>query len=133
MVIGFTGTQRGMTPAQAREVERQFALGTVLHHGDCVGADHEAHSIARKLGMIIVLHPPNSGVKRAYCQADKVMPPAPYLIRNHEIVDASKILIAAPKESSEVLRSGTWATIRYANRQGVLVRIVLPSGAVISP
>jgi hypothetical protein len=58
------------------------------------------------------------------------MPAKPYLVRNHEIVDDSQVLIAAPKEFTEQLRSGTWATIRYARKIGRTVRIVFPDGSI---
>lgn len=50
MRIGFTGTREGMAPAQQGAVfavlTRLRAEGAEwLHHGDCVGADTEAHRI----------------------------------------------------------------------------------------
>jgi predicted Rossmann fold nucleotide-binding protein DprA/Smf involved in DNA uptake len=56
-------------------------------------------------------------------------PKAP-LDRNRDIVDAAAVLIAAPKEMTETLRSGTWATVRYARKQGKQVWIVWPDGTV---
>lgn len=73
----------------------------------------------------IVIHPPGDPKLRAFCEgAYRVMPPQPYLQRNHAIVDASEILFALPLEAErELQRSGTWATIRYARKRGVEVRI----------
>ena len=48
--------------------------------------------------------------------SDQTLPPKDYLDRNHDIVDQTDLLIATPKENTEVLRSGTWATIRYAKK-----------------
>jgi predicted Rossmann fold nucleotide-binding protein DprA/Smf involved in DNA uptake len=62
-------------------------------------------------GMTLVMHPPRS-----------------FLERNHDIVDASEVLVAIPKETEEVLRSGTWATIRYAHKLRRRVMIIYPNG-----
>lgn len=127
MKVGFTGTRRGMTDLQTEEVNdwlRRYA--GALHHGDCVGADEQAHALG--LGWLwIVVHPPLNEKYRAFVKGgDEYRDPAPYLIRNHAIVDETEVLIATPKEPTEVLRSGTWATIRYARAQGKDVKIFLP-------
>jgi hypothetical protein len=130
--LGFTGTRRGMSAFQL-EALRHFLIGfrttggiaQEFHHGDCTGADAEAHDIARELGIPIHIHPPTDTRLRARC-ALKSLPaydivtynPKSYLERNHDIVDACDWLIAAPGGDKEVLRSGTWATIRYAMKQG---------------
>lgn len=91
---------------------------TEFHHGDCIGADSEADAIARSLGIHIVIHPPTNSSKRAFCfqPGDIMWAEQDYLVRNEEIVAVSDFLIAAPKGNVEELRSGTWATIRYARK-----------------
>jgi hypothetical protein len=134
MKIGFTGTQRGMTAHQkARLVTILTALWPEadelkweFHHGDCVGADFEAATIAKQLGFWIVGWPPEIATKRAYFKSDETHDPAPYLERNRFIVNATERLIAAPKENEEVLRSGTWATIRHARKMSRPIDIVWP-------
>jgi hypothetical protein len=69
-----------------------------FHHGDCVGADEQAHVIARICGFFIVIHPPTDPRKRAWCTGDFVMTPAPYLDRNAAIVRSTVVLVAAPGE-----------------------------------
>lgn len=50
---------------------------------------------------------------------------------DHDIVDATAVLVACPKEEEgEELRSGTWATVRYARRRHRPVYVVRPSGRV---
>ena len=45
------------------------------------------------------------------------MPPKPYLKRNEDIVNKCDVLIACPiDKNKEILRSGTWATIRKARK-----------------
>lgn len=139
--IGFTGTQRGMTEKQKQELSQWLNIlhkggMTHFHHGDCVGADAEAHEIAYTLGYNISLHSPSDEKKRAFSGFTEnryglymrvtVWPAKPYLERNHDIVDACEEMIACPGEPDEVLRSGTWATIRYARKMGVRLIIIRP-------
>lgn len=120
MILGFSGTQVGMT---AKQQERLLWFLVELepeqvHHGDCIGADEQFHRLARSLGIYVVSHPPVDSHKRAYCQADEEREPKPYLIRNRDIVDESEAMLFAPKDDHEVLRSGTWSTIRYTRMYG---------------
>jgi hypothetical protein len=130
-VLGFTGTRRGMTLPQHDEVLRQMLGSWTLHHGDCIGADAQAHVAAQALSLEVVLHPPSENGQRAFCPASVARTPLPYLERNHAIVDECDYLIAAPGEKTERARgSGTWATIRYARKTGVPVTVVFPDGSV---
>jgi hypothetical protein len=132
-IIGFTGTQRGMTRIQ-KSVLRGILQNDSgeFHHGDCIGADEEAHDIASELGYDIWVHPPKDPSKRAFCKApnNRMMFAKPYLVRNHDIVDVCTKLIATPGEAVEQLRSGTWATIRYARKVGKEVTIIFPNGDI---
>lgn len=132
--IGFTGTQRGLTDKQAIAVGYLFSTWKPrsFHHGDCIGADSDAHILALELMPMarIVIHPPDNDSKRSGCLGDMILTPKPYLVRNHNIVDATTFLLATPGETEEQLRSGTWATIRYAKKVGKPVLIVFPSGDV---
>ncbi len=130
MHIGFTGTQIGMSDSQRKAIHGAllglFQTGSVFHHGDCIGADAEAHNIAVALGYRIIIHPPLNESKRAFCKgADMTVPALPYLERNKIIVNATTSLVAAPKGPEE-LRSGTWSTVRYAKRIGRPVTIFMP-------
>lgn len=132
MRIGFTGTKKGMTHEQQLVVTFLLTwLGEPpleFHHGDCVGADAQAATAAHSLGLRIVQHPPSSDSRRAFTPADEVRDPAPYLVRNHNIVKSVDVMIATPKESVEVLRSGTWSTIRFARKYDTRTLIVHPTG-----
>lgn len=86
----------------------------ILHHGDAIGADAEAHDIAIGLGCAIVVHPPAVETQRAFKAAAEIRAAKPYLVRNKDIVRETALLIAAPAEPVEQLRSGTWSTVRYA-------------------
>jgi hypothetical protein len=122
--IGFTGTAEGATTWQMDALAHAFAMlqksGAQLesfHHGDCVGADEQAHKVACTFQFHITIHPPLNDKKRANCVGDIILPEKDYIERNHDIVDASDVMFATPKSKDEELRSGTWTTIRYAQKQ----------------
>ncbi len=130
MKLGFTGTRRGMTAAQRHSLiseltwyryrgHAQPTFDVEFHHGACRGADTEAASIAERLGCSIVSHPPSN------------MGSAALLARNRQIVAACELLLAAP-EGPELLRSGTWATIRHARKTLRHTIILWPDGKTTS-
>jgi hypothetical protein len=131
--VGFTGTQSGMTEQQYKIVSgllRQLKP-THAHHGDCVGADADFHNICRSMQTKIQMvgHPPIKKNKRANCEFDILRETKEYLVRNHDIVDESTIMVSTPFGPEE-LRSGTWSTIRYAKRKKVKLYIVWPDGRI---
>ena len=134
MKIGFTGTQLGMSQSQRDELNRILRDETdfisEFHHGDCIGSDSEAHDIAENLGFDIVIHPPTDPRKRAFKKSKRINQPLPYLERNHVIVSETDKLIATPSSRHEQLRSGTWATIRYARKLNRPIHIIFPNGNV---
>lgn len=140
MKVGFTGTQHTMPAIQ------HFVLQGVLqrlfpdepnefHHGDCIGADEAAHrfvcdlSAVRPQGRIrTVGHPPVISAKRAYTRNDLWWEPEEFLVRNRIIVDVTEFLVAAPGTAVEILRSGTWSTVRYARKLSRPITIIYPNG-----
>lgn len=138
MVIGFTGSQKGMTPFQKNTLKELLELKqcTEFCHGDCIGSDAEANEIAFDFGVrVFSIFPPLNSKKRAHvfqtliykddgawhtiiykgCDLQvRWFPKAEYLARNKSIVDHCQWMIAAPKEHQHTIRSGTWTTIRYA-------------------
>lgn len=138
MKIGFTGTQAGITPPQFDllvEVLQELHEVTEAHHGDCIGADREFAVIIDALCLQVDgftahlhCHPPEDSKKRAFTQYQVSYPKKPFLVRNQNIVNATEILIACPKGMNEELRSGTWATVRFARKQKGVVVILWPNG-----
>jgi hypothetical protein len=142
MIIGFTGSQSGMTHFQKEELKKilQMKECSEFIMGDCIGSDKQAANIAVECGVtIFTVYPPVDIRKRAFFADERKntaynqiitpyverlvlgkpikirwMPIKPYLERNKDIVDASAIMIATPKEHKHTIRSGTWSTIRYA-------------------
>lgn len=129
--IGFTGTSRGMRMVQKAALrDVLIIMSGEFHHGDCVGADAEAHDIAVSLRFELVIHPPINPSKRAFKQAKTIRGPLDYLDRNKVIIDETEVLVAAPGETNERVRSGTWSTVRYARRRGREIIIIFPDGRV---
>lgn len=132
--VGITGTQDGLNHVQLKLVN-YFLCGLYYHHdieveiheGQCIGADEQISQLARNLGFKVIGHPPLNQSKVSTFVPDVMLPPLDYLDRNHAIVDDGwNLLIAAPKTNKEVLRSGTWATIRYARRQHRPIQYIMP-------
>jgi len=121
MKLGFTGTRSGMTDRQKVNLSRVLNTHTIdeFHHGDCVGADAEAHDIAESMDLYIVVHPPIDPKLRAWKAGNEMRDEKPYIERNHNIVDETINLFAAPSTNHEVTRSGTWATVRYMRSKKV--------------
>jgi hypothetical protein len=134
VIVGFTGTREGMTPQQRQEVKELLLDGNVVeaHHGDCVGADEQFHSLCRGLGVPVVLHPPTDPRLRAYCDgAIRSEKARPYLDRNKDIVREASLLIATPKEGNEPppgRGQGTWSTVRYARARYGRIIVIMPNG-----
>ena len=136
MKIGFTGTRDGMTARQISMLRDMFILGRLkskieeFHHGLCVGSDEQAAELVSTQfpDVRIVCHPPiNRTFESRIVKPDwVVLPRMDYMERNHSIVDSCDILVAAPDSYIEKLRSGTWSTVRYANRVGRKTYIFYP-------
>lgn len=141
MHFGFTGTRYGCTPDQylalselLGDLDENNPWGEPLpyaHHGDCVGADAEFHTMAFGLEWPVVIHPPVDSEHRANCTHWRsIHTPLPHMQRNRTIVAAADIMIACPFDMTEQTRGGTWATIRMARKAGKPLAIVLPDGSV---
>jgi hypothetical protein len=138
MKVGFTGTRAGMSQAQEKQLAMLlvvFGIATPetetpeFHHGGADGADTEADRLACLDGYAITVHPCPGVVADDVRDGQtifnshpvtmtEVFPP---LVRDRHIVDAVIVLIAAPRTDKEELRSGTWATVRYARQKGIPV------------
>ena len=129
--IGITGTQDGMTEKQFDFVKEfvEMVYMNAIHGGDCVGFDAECIMLVQELRPDVktVGHPPSNPIKRAFLEYDELREEKDYLDRNHDIVDETSFLLACPN-GPEKLRSGTWATIRYARKTGKSILIIYPDG-----
>jgi hypothetical protein len=134
LIVGLTGTRFGGTAEQLRNLEEIWVWlrPRALHHGLCRGVDEEGHELMRRLDPLVRIHghPATDDGWRIDVAVDVLWKPLPYLERNHLLVDAVEVLFALPAEERERLRSGTWATVRYARSRSVPVHLLRPSGAV---
>lgn len=139
MKVGFTGTRKGMTDEQLESLHKWISERRELdefHHGDCIGADDDAADTIREINMYtdegarikVVCHPPTDKRRAAFnTYFDEIREPKDYFERNHNIVDETDVLIAAPQDMVEEQRSGTWATVRYARKCGKPIVILWPN------
>jgi hypothetical protein len=133
MKLAFTGSQRGMTARQF-EAFMEFMKDprwTEFGNGLCIGADAEAvrHVAFGRPDIKITGFPSNVPHKLAWgvtrlCY--RVHPPKPPLDRNVDIAEWCDEMVATPKEEEEVIRSGTWTTIRRARERNKPVHILEP-------
>lgn len=133
MKVGFTGTRHGCTLSQKNALRALLQSLDIseFHHGDCVGADAQAHYIVSE-NVPVHVHPGKVNTRmRAYCATSNVVMhyrPLPPLERNKIIVDMTDMLVACPVGKEEEQRSGTWSTVRYARKQGKKICLVFPDG-----
>lgn len=151
--IGFTGTRQGMSADQLSVLRDRLSppatnwgMFSEFHHGDCVGADEEAHDMIRVLlarhwpmAVRIVIHPPSDERWRAHCDEAmdyremlgvRVLDEKDYLARDRDIVDATDLLIGCPAGFDLRSHGGTAYTIRYALKLKKPVIIIRPDGSV---
>ncbi len=146
MRIIFTGTQKGTTEPQHESLEAVLEGHdpevTEGVHGLSVGADEEFHFLCRQFGIPLRGHPGDLPDKRASIPASEfavLLPPEPNLARNHTMISYAVLsseksqLLVCPKRDYEELRSGTWATVRYARRAGLDILYIWPSDGTLEP
>lgn len=133
MKISFTGTRLGMSDRQRESVKELFRDLDIslLIHGDCLGADAEAHDLAVSLGSEVHIRPANIDKMRAGKEGVVIADPAPPLERDEDIVLDGEVLVAAPHTDHEVKRSGTWYTVRCARKHGRDIYIVKKDGSIV--
>ena len=59
-----------------------------------------------------------------------VKPDRPYFVRDRDIVNESKAMVAVPNSPVEKSNGGTWYTINYSRLQGKPLAIVWPNGHI---
>ena len=130
MIIGLTGTHIKITDKQKERLIKLFDTykPTEVHHGGCICADEYCHKIAKFMkDCRIIVHPPiNKKGVFDYSDGNEILPEKEYIERNHDVVDTCDLLIAMPNTELEVVRSGTWATIRYARKLKKVIVILEP-------
>lgn len=136
-IVGMTGTRKGLTDAQRKALSITlrvlFGKGMkTLSQGCCVGSDAQAARMAKQSGYLLVGRPGHLAAlvdEEAAALCDVFHPPEDTLVRNGKIVAEAAVLVACP-EAEEVVRSGTWSTIRKGRAAKRPIVIVWPDGRV---
>lgn len=137
--IGFAGAQYPMS-TRARitlhvnlfdEYEKHHSTSPIcLHHGDCINSDFEASKIGKALGYLVHAHPSFIEKKRGFSEFNDVIhAPKQPLERNEDIARICQTLYATPHTYNEIIRSGTWTTIRRARALNREICIIFPDGS----
>ena len=136
-IYAFTGTRQGLTPEQHDRLQDVIDVlqPVLVHNGACEGADRAMHRLCRGRAILSEYHPSNSeqmawakSIRHAQEAIRALRGP---LLRNGVMVRLGvRGLIATPGEEHEILRSGTWATIRVARKHNRPIWIISPSGLV---
>jgi hypothetical protein len=120
-----------MSPWQLQQLEDLIKARCPdgFSHGSCVGADVQAHALVRRIfgqRTFIAVFPSTAPTKAPVPpDANFVAVAKPPLERNPDIVDwGCDLLVAAPLQMREVVRSGTWSAIRYARKRKIPVEIL---------
>jgi len=134
--VSFSGSQHGLTNKQEEELlgllrQLKPELGI---HGACIGGDDIFDKLCVMEGIDRLVFPSNHLAKRIpnqellHRQPPRVTirPPKQALDRNRDIITAGDVLIACPRQQYEIVRSGTWTTIRAAKKVGMVVYILKP-------
>ena len=135
MILGFTGTRAGMTDAQLRALRGVISTyPEILLHGGAPGADEEADAFFAVgcTGTKIEVYPASAqraGIWLRKTDGVRVihnwMKP---LVRDVIIAKRCDHLLACPGTQEEIVRSGTWSTVRYARKVGKPITILMPDG-----
>jgi hypothetical protein len=136
-----TGTLEGASQEQLDtlitllSIRVEFEDEFYWHFGDAVGADEQAFNLVTgqyPFTATTVAHPGLNlkGNQRAFCKATIIREPMENLARNARIAYCAHLgLFALPRTTSEVLRSGTWATVRTAGKLKRPTFIIKPDGS----
>lgn len=138
--LGVTATRKTLTSKQLTFFRLLIDPQSCdeLHLGGCVGGDEAIFDMAVPFEHIkIVVHPPLDERwmmprwKWKLRDNIEVREAKDFIPRNHDIVDESHRMAAAPDSKIEKMRgSGTWATIRYSRETHTPLVICYPGGEI---
>jgi predicted Rossmann fold nucleotide-binding protein DprA/Smf involved in DNA uptake len=131
--LSFTGTRAGMTREQLLGLEALLhdIKPDEVHHGGCIGADEQFHDmVLQKTQARIYIHPCNLSTSYKFHVLPQtrivILSEKPSLSRNQDIVNCGHAIVACPETRDEIIRSGTWSTVRYAKRINKPLVILYP-------
>jgi len=135
MKVGFTGSREGMSDSQKKRVKELLEENVEntpislnqFHYGDYIGADDEAHLMAKELKYDTHCHGPKSFDNRKLNHGDINYKETEcnFLL----LVKYTNLLIATPNSiESENEKSGVWCTVRNAKSLNKKIHIIYPDG-----
>lgn len=128
--LGMTGTRNGMNKFQALNAFKliKFFDPNELHHGAAIGADAQCHEITMLLNIRAIAHRPSKTEFMAPCKGAINRSPKPYLVRDRDIVNESKLMLSFPKEEwTGYNKGGTAYTTKYSLDREVPIIIITPT------
>lgn len=133
MKLCCTGTRNGTTKEALTSFRHWLAETQIniseAHHGDCIGADTQFHEIMCEMAVHVFVHPCTLEKYRSFNTGGTISRPLNPTYRNKKMVDLCDLVVAFP-EGPEVVRSGTWSTIRYASKRNKSCVIFWRDGSV---
>jgi hypothetical protein len=139
---GMTGSQKDPNPVQLETILNIMVFeegleavdGFWWHFGDCIGSDAAAFDAVNEMfpvNIVTVAWPGTDPKRRANKPASEIHRPAAFDRRNERIAYCShQGLFALPSTHSEIMRSGTWQTVRFAWKLGRKIWVIDPDGNV---
>jgi hypothetical protein len=136
--VGFTGTRDGYNAEQSVKFSRLMRkfVGE-FNDGWAVGADEQAARFVDRVGgFVIHAHPPTNPKYRSDFKPRSAQivwhEEKEYVERDLDIVVASEVMIATPRQFTEIRRgSGTWLTIRLSRAETKPLAIIHKDGSII--
>ncbi|MEO5927676.1 MAG: hypothetical protein ABIP96_03330 [Patescibacteria group bacterium] len=102
---------------------------TLAVHGGAPGADTSFDAFCAGIGIRRRLYPASKSSSKS-STAEEKMPVEYPLDRNKKIARDCDIMLAAPFEDQEIIRSGTWSTVRYSRKAGKPIYIIQRNGQI---
>jgi predicted Rossmann fold nucleotide-binding protein DprA/Smf involved in DNA uptake len=133
MKVGISGTRQGATQEQKEVLAKLLSAPNIsqLIHGGAEGVDEQADEIYHKVCAAtkprVIVYPATFG-HGTYSEPHFKDVEREPLKRNRLIVAESDIMIIVPSGYQELVRSGTWATYRYASHANLITIVIYPNG-----
>ena len=126
MIAGFTGTKHGMSQCQRDKFGSLMdGLAEYLHgfcHGDCIGADEQAHYVAFHIGLPIYIYPPNKSIYRSniFTELSNLYREGIFKAKFYD--DGRSLFYGGSKMSGDNFKIGFYPEDEYLKRNRAIVK-----------
>lgn len=132
MIYGTTGSERGLHGRQAdwlaAFIAERISPEDELIDGDCIGVDDQVNRAFRMAGCLTRGYPGMNRAKRAFGDHEIWHEPRNNIARDEDIAWDAGFMLCFPWGLEELLRDGTWTTIRRARHYGTAGLIIYWTG-----